>query len=68
MKLDESILKMDEIFETVLASNDVDKGIEMCDPYIDVSLYHSALRSLFCILNAGATFDPVNHNFTTTLK
>ncbi len=57
--LDESIELAYNAFESAIESNDIEKAIEMVEPFADKSLYHSSLKSLFIILNAGLTLEKV---------
>jgi hypothetical protein len=57
--LDESIELAYSAFKSAIETNDLEKAIEMVEPFADKSLYHSSLKSLLIILNAGLTVEKV---------
>ena len=59
LKLEESIALVNDVLEKAIESNDIEKAVEMLEPYSDRSLYHSAFKSILLILNAGLTLNKV---------
>ncbi|CAG2168527.1 unnamed protein product [Oppiella nova] len=60
LPIDESISLANEVFEDVMKSNDVVKGLATIEPYCDRSVYHSLVRSLYLLLTAGTSMEKVD--------
>ncbi|CAG2164725.1 unnamed protein product [Oppiella nova] len=53
--IEESIRLVNEALDNAIESNGLETGIQMLEPYVHNSLYHSAFRSILIILKAGLT-------------
>ncbi|XP_054160184.1 tetratricopeptide repeat protein 39A-like [Oppia nitens] len=53
--IEESIRLATLALETAIETNGLETSIQMLDPFADKCLYHSSLRSIIIILNAGLT-------------
>ena len=60
MPIDESIRLANELFEDVMESNDVVKGLATIEPYREQSVYHSFIRCLYLIMTAMTSVEKVD--------
>ncbi len=64
MSLEEQAAHAIEVMDYVLSTNDIEGGVQMCEPNSKHSLYDSALKSLLLTVDAFLSFEKVSQSFT----